>query len=133
MILQGPDYRERFNLNTTATILADPAKRTAIADLLRAIIRTSLRAREHPEEVHPVIAAKLGLPNQIVAATWGLFRFPASIPDDLLESMVEQEPWMAKNQNRPPRPREAIAGLIDASVWREAQGEPPAKYNSPHR
>jgi NitT/TauT family transport system substrate-binding protein len=97
------------------------------------IIRTSLTVREHPEEVQPVIAAKLGLTDQIVAATWGLFRFPASIPDDLLESMVEQESWMAKNQNRAPRPREAIAALIDASVWREAQGEPPVKSNSPHR
>jgi sulfonate transport system substrate-binding protein len=133
LILQGPDYRERFNLNTTATILADPTKRAAVADLLRAIIRTSLRVREHAQEVQPLIAAKLGLPQEIVAATWGLFRFPASIPDDLLESMVEQEPWMAKNQNRASRPREAIAALIDASVWREAQGEPAAKSNSPHR
>jgi sulfonate transport system substrate-binding protein len=124
LILQGPDYRERFNLNTTATILADPTKRAALADFLRAIIRASLTVREHPEEVQPVIAAKLGLPAQIVAATWGLFRFPASIPDDLLQSMVEQEPWMAKNQNRAPRPREAIAALMDASVWREAQREP---------
>jgi NitT/TauT family transport system substrate-binding protein len=133
LILQGPDYRERFNLNTTTAILADPTKREAVTDLLRAIIRTSRRVREHPQEVQPVIAAKLGLPDQIVAATWGLFRFPASIPDDLLDSMVEQEPWMARNQNRAPRPREAIAALIDASVWREAQREPPAKSNSPHR
>jgi sulfonate transport system substrate-binding protein len=133
VILEGPDYKERFNLNATATILADPAKRAAVADLLRAIIRTSLKVREHPQEVQPVIAAKLGLPGEIVAATWGLFRFPASIPDDLLESMVEQEPWMAKNQNRPPRPREAIAALIDASVWREAQGEPAAGSNSSRR
>jgi NitT/TauT family transport system substrate-binding protein len=133
VILQGPDYRERFNLNTTATILADPTKRAAVVDLLRAIIRTSLRVREHAQEVQPVIAAKLGLPQEIVAATWGLFRFPASIPDDLLASMVEQEPWMAKNQNRAPRPGAAIAALIDASAWREAQGEPTAKSNSPHR
>src|SRR6266851_4928809 len=62
------------------------------------------------------------LARGVVAAAWGLFRFPASIPDDLLASMVEQEPWMAKNQNRSPRSREAIAALIDASVWREAQG-----------
>jgi NitT/TauT family transport system substrate-binding protein len=133
LILQGPDYRERFNLNTTTAILADPTKRAAVADLLRAIIRTSRSVRERPEEVQPVIAAKLGLPGEIVAATWGLFRFPASVPDDLLVSMVEQEPWMAKNQNRPARTREAIAALIDASVWREAQGERPARSNLPHR
>jgi sulfonate transport system substrate-binding protein len=133
LILQGPDYRERFNLNTTTAILSDPVKRAALGNLVRAIIRTSLRIRERPEEAQPLIAAKLGLSDEIVAATWGLFRFPASIPDDLLESMVEQERWMANNQTRAPRPREAITGLIDASVWREAQGEPPTKSDSPRR
>src|SRR5262249_15785021 len=56
-----------------------------------------------------------------------------SIPDDLLESMVEQEPWMAKNQNRRPRPREALAALVDTSVWREAQAGLPVKSNSTNR
>jgi sulfonate transport system substrate-binding protein len=96
-----------------------------------ALLLTSAMACADDIVLQPVIAAKLGLPAEIVAATWGLFRFPASIPDDLLESMVEQEPWMARNQNRSPRPREAIAALIDASVWREAQGEP--QSNSPRR
>ena len=133
VILHGPHYRERFNLNTTVATLVDPTKRAGVADLLRAVIRTSRTVREHPQEVQPVIAASLGLPDQIITATWGRFRFPASIPDDLLESMVEQEAWMAKNQNRPPRSREVIGALIDASVWREAQGEAPAESDSPHR
>ena len=133
VILHEPHYRERFNLNTTVATLVDPTKRAGVADLLRAVIRTSRTVREHPQEAQPVIAARLGLPDQIITATWGRFRFPASIPDDLLESMVEQEPWMAKNQNRPPRSREAIGALIDPSVWREAQGEPPAESDSPHR
>ena len=133
VILQGPNYRELFDLNTTAAALADPAKRAAIVDVVRAIIRTSRTVRERPQEVQPVIAAKLGLPVETVAASWGLFRFPAALPDDLLDAMVEQEPWMAKNQNRAPRSREALAALIDASVVREAQGEPPATSGSPHR
>jgi NitT/TauT family transport system substrate-binding protein len=124
VILHGPDYRERFDLNTTAAILADPEKRTAVVDLLRAIIRTSRTVRERPEDVQPVIAVKLGLPADIVAAAWGRFRFPAALPDDLVDSMVEQEPWMAKRQNRAARSRAAIAALIDSSVLREAQGEP---------
>lgn len=121
VVLQGPLYRERFNLNTTTEVAADPVRRAALVDFLRAIIRTSREVREHPERVQPVIAGKLNLPAQIVSATWNLFRFPASIPDDLLESMVEQEPWMAKNQNRAPRSRETIAALIDASLWQEAK------------
>ncbi len=133
VILQGPYYRERFNLNTTSTVLADSVRRAAVVDFLRALVRTSRTARERAPEVQPVIAARLGLPVDIVAATWGLFRFPASLPDDLLDSMVEQETWMARRQNRAPRPSQAIAALIDDSVWREAQGLPPATSASPRR
>ncbi len=133
VILQGPGYRERFNLNTTTAVLADPVRRAAVVELIRALIRTSRRVREHAKEAQPVIAARLGLPVEIVATTWGLFRFPASLPDDLLDSMVEQEPWMARRQNRVPRLSQPIAALIDDSVWREAQEEDPAKSVSSHR
>jgi sulfonate transport system substrate-binding protein len=121
VIIQGAAYRERFNLNTTAAAAADPFRRAALVDLLRSLIRTSQEVRDHPERAQPLIAGKLNVPVQIVSTTWDLFRFPASLPDDLLDSMVEQEPWMAEKQSRPARPREAIAALIDASLLREAQ------------
>jgi NitT/TauT family transport system substrate-binding protein len=124
VILQGPAYRERFNLNTTTGVLSDPAKRKALVDLLRVLIGTSQEAREHPERGKLLIAAKLGLTEQFVSTVWPLFSFPASIPDDMLESMVEQEPWMAQKQNRPARSPEAIAALIDASLLREAKASP---------
>jgi ABC-type nitrate/sulfonate/bicarbonate transport system substrate-binding protein len=121
VILSGPAYRERFNLNTTTGVLSDPAKRKAIVDLLRVLIDTSRDAHEHPERAKPLIAAKLGLTEQFVSTVWGLFSFPASIPDDLLASMVEQEPWIAQKQNRPARSPQAIAALIDASLLRDAK------------
>ena len=121
VIIQGAAYRERFNLNTTAAAAADPLRRAALVDLLRSLIRTSQEVRDHPERAQPLIAGKLNVPVQIVSTTWNLFGFPASLPDDLLDSMVEQEPWMAEKQSRAARPREAIAALIDASLWREAQ------------
>lgn len=121
--VNGPPYRERFDLNTTAANLADPQKRAAIVAFVRALIATSAVVRERPQEVQGVIAARLGVSPEAVAATWGLFRFPAALPPDLLDAMAEQEPWLARRQNRPPRSRAALAGLIDASVWREAAGQ----------
>jgi ABC-type nitrate/sulfonate/bicarbonate transport system substrate-binding protein len=120
-ILQGPAYRERFNLNTTVAATADPVRRAALVDLLRSLMRTSQAVQAGPASAQRLIAGRLNLPAEIVSTTWNLFRFPASIPDDLLDSMVEQEPWMAEKQSRAARPREAIAALIDASLWREAQ------------
>jgi len=120
VILDAAGYRERFDLNTTVTVLADPVRRAAVVDLVRAVMAAGRRVREHPGEVEPVIAARLGLPLEVVAAAWDRFRFPAALADDLAEAMTEQEPWLASRQNRPPRTPAAIAALIDDSVWREA-------------
>jgi len=120
VIINGPPYSERFNLNTSAAVIADPARHAAMVGFLRSIISASRDVRDHPDRVQPVIAAKLNLPQELVAKTWKLFQFPASLPDDLAPTMIEQEPWMAQKQNRAARPKEAIAALIDASLRREA-------------
>jgi sulfonate transport system substrate-binding protein len=120
VVIAGPPYRERFNLNTTTAVLADSTKRAALVDLLRRIIRASREIRERPERAQQLIAKKLDVPLPLVSTTWSLFKFPASLGDDMLDTMLEQEPWMAEKQSRPPRPPEAIAALIDTSLWREA-------------
>jgi sulfonate transport system substrate-binding protein len=124
LVLAGPAYRERFNLNATTAVLADPGKRAAVVDLLRRIIRASRDMRERPEPAQQLMAKKLDVPLSLVETTWPLFQFPASLGDDMLDTMLEQEPWMAEKQNRAPRPREAIAALIDASPLREAMASP---------
>jgi sulfonate transport system substrate-binding protein len=123
-VINGPAYRERFNLNTTTAVLADPTKRAAVVDLLRRIIRASREIGERPEPAQQLMAKKLDVPLLLVQTTWPLFDFPASVGDDMLATMLEQEPWMAEKQNRAARPREAIAALIDASLWREAMSAP---------
>jgi sulfonate transport system substrate-binding protein len=120
LVIAGPPYRERFNLNTTTAVLADPGKRAAVVDLLRRIIRASREISERPGPAQQLMAKKLDVPLPLVQTTWALFKFPSSVGDDMLDTMLEQEPWMAEKQNREPRPREAIATLIDASLWREA-------------
>lgn len=125
VILDAAGYRERFDLNTTVTVLADPARRAAVVDFARAVMTAARGIRERPGDAEAVIAAKLGLPLDVVAAVWERFRFPAALlPDDLADAMVEQEPWLALRQHRPPRSREAIAALIEPGVWREAAPRP---------
>jgi sulfonate transport system substrate-binding protein len=120
VVIAGPAYRERFNLNTTTAVLADPGKRAALVDLLRRIVRASKDIRDRPEPAQQLMAKKLDVPLPLVQTVWGLFQFPAALGEDMLDTMLEQEPWMAEKQNRAPRPREAIAGLIDATLLREA-------------
>ncbi|HZL96091.1 MAG TPA: hypothetical protein VFB99_20705, partial [Vicinamibacterales bacterium] len=55
-----------------------------------------------------------------IAAGWPEMEFPVQIVPDMLDVLVEEEPWVAKQQNREPRSREVLATLIDRSVVEEA-------------
>jgi sulfonate transport system substrate-binding protein len=123
---QNPSiYRELFNLNTTVQALADSRKRAQIVRLVRALITAARQSETAPETIWPLVAARSGYPLDLVAASWPHHRFPAALPDDLLDVLVAQETWLAAKTGRPARPREALAQLIDASVLAEALDESP--------
>ncbi len=119
-------YRERFNLNTTVEVLADASKRAALVDLVRATIRASGQVRRGPAAVAPLLAARIQVNEPTTAAVWRQFRFPASLPRDLLDVMMEEEDWIARAQHRPVRSRSALASLIDRSVLADASKHPEA-------
>jgi NitT/TauT family transport system substrate-binding protein len=113
-------YRELFNLNTTAAALADPAKRRAIVALVGAVVRASARIRERPEEAWPAVAAATGFDAALIERVWHHEGYPGKLVPDLLDVMVEEDVFVAKERNRIPRPRAELAKLIDDSVLRDA-------------
>jgi NitT/TauT family transport system substrate-binding protein len=117
-----PVYRELFNLNTTAAVLADPAKRPALVDVVRAIAAASRDVSARPADVRPLLSSRINVPQATIATVWRHFRFPTSLPRDLLDVLVEEEQWVAARQKRAPRSRAQLQGLIDGSVLQEARG-----------
>lgn len=116
-----PDiYRERFNLNSTSEGLADPAKRKAIVRFVRAVIDASAAMKEDPASAQALMAERSGFSDEQVKGAWPHLRFPAAIPEDLLDVMVTEERWLAQRAERTPRSREELAELIDHSVYEEA-------------
>lgn len=113
-------YRELFNLNTSTKVLADPAKRKAIVDLLRALITSSERLRTNPRDSWPFLSLKLNYPAELIAKCWPELRYAGSLAPDLLDVMEKEEPWIAKERNRAPRTRAQLATLIDGSLLKEA-------------
>ena len=95
-------YRELFNLNTTADILSDPAKRSAIVDLVRATISSSDQVRRSPAAIRPLLVSKVNVREETSTAVWGQFRFPATLPEDLLEVLIEEETRAAAAASAPP-------------------------------
>lgn len=115
-------YRELFNLNSTAEILADPAKRARIVAFVRAVIEASRLIRNDPALARPLVAAASGFDEALLARAWKHQDYPATLVPDLLDVLVEEEAWLARKAQRPARSREALATLIDDSILREAVG-----------
>lgn len=113
-------YRELFNLNTSTKVLADPAKRRAIVEFVRALITSSEQLRSRPQEFWPYIAMKLNYPQELVSKSWPELRYAGSMVNDLLDVMEREEVWVARERNRTPRTRAQLATLIDDSLLKEA-------------
>lgn len=113
-------YRELFNLNTTAAALADPAKRASIVRLVRGIIDATAEMKRDPAQAQALIAASGGFTQAEVKQAWQHHAFTAAFADDMLDVLVEEELWLARQENRSPRPRRELSRLIDRSVYREA-------------
>lgn len=113
-------YRELFSLHTTAAKLADPAKRREIVGFVRAVIRASERIRARPEVVWPLVAERTGFDATLIEKVWHHEGYPGTLVPDLLDVMVEEDPFVARERNRAPRTRAQLAIMIDASVLRDA-------------
>ena len=119
--IQDPSvYRERFNLNTTARVLQDPDKRRALVEFLRAVIRTSKRARGRGNQTQIQLAPFINTPAETIERVWKQFRFPANLPGDLPAVLGNVEIFVAAAQYRQPRPRAALTPLIDETLLNEA-------------
>jgi NitT/TauT family transport system substrate-binding protein len=113
-------YRELFDLNTTAEVLADAIKRRALVAAVARIITASEQVTGRPPSVWPLVSAKISVPEPTISAVWKHFRFAGGLPRDLLDVMVEEERWVAAVQKREPRVREALRRLVDDTVLRDA-------------
>lgn len=114
-------YRELYNLNATAEALNDPARRPQIVDFVRRLISATRVASDEPAKIWPLLADSSGYPVALIDASWPHHRFPADIPDDILDVLVEEEQWLAAQANRPARTRAQLATLVDRSVLHEAR------------
>jgi NitT/TauT family transport system substrate-binding protein len=113
-------YREVFNLHAKAADLADPEKRRSIVTFVRAVADATAALKADPAPYWPHVSGITKFSVEEIAAGWPEMQFPVQIIPDMLEVLVEEEPWVAKQQEREPRSREALANLIDRSVVEEA-------------
>jgi len=117
-------YREIFNVNTTTQVLADPGKRAALKELVRALVAARDAMARDPRPAQELVAQRMSdYPAALVEASWLHHRHPPGKVPDLLDVMVEQEQWLARLEQRQAREREVLAQLIDYSLLDEVMSE----------
>jgi len=114
-------YTEKFSLCTTRANLDDAAMRARIVAFVRALIDASRQLRADPAPGWRLVAETAGLDLRTVRDAWPYFIYPATLATDTLDFCAAVEPWIAALQDRPPRDRKTLAGLIDDSVVHEAR------------
>ncbi len=117
-------YREIVNLHTTAEKLADPVKRRGIVEFVRALAKAQELFRTKPEMVWPRVAQASGVDAALLEAVWEDERFAGSLTPDIVDVLVEEETWVAKQSNRTPRTRAELEPLVDRSVALDAMVQP---------
>ncbi len=117
-------YREVFNLHARAPDLADPEKRAAIVEFIRSLARATEALKATPELYWPLISSVTSFTEEEIGMGWPEMEFPVRIIPDMLDVLVEEEPWIAKQQNREVRSREELAKIIDPSIIEEAFATP---------
>jgi sulfonate transport system substrate-binding protein len=121
-------YREIFNLNTTTQALADPVKRAAIKEFLRALIVARDAMARDPRPAQRLVVDRMAAyppayPLALVAASWPHHHYLVGKAPDLVDVMVEQEKWLARIGGRAPRDRESLAKLVDYTLLDEVMAE----------
>ncbi len=113
-------YREIFSINSTATVLADPARRAAIKEFLKALIEADKAITRDPAPALGLVTTRMSeYQPPVIAAAWPHHRYLAGKVPDLLDVMVEEEQWLARVDKREARAREELASLIDYSLLDE--------------
>ena len=86
----------------------------------RHIIRASKLVKEKPQIGHEWLAKATGYERGLIERAFPYHDYNVSIVPNHLDVLFDQDQWIAQEQGRAPRSREALSTLLDYSVYHEA-------------
>lgn len=114
------DYREQFSLMSTQAYLDDPVLRPRIVSLVKSLIIASEQIRRDPRQAWQLVANATRQDIKIIERAWPHHTYPGTLLGSLLDTMVEEDVWVARETGRAPRSYSQLAPLVDYSVLDEA-------------
>lgn len=124
ILLRNPGqdaYFERFGINTTAAVLANPQRRAALVKAARSIADMSREISANPQAYIPALAKAIDTSPDVIEKVWPQFRFPARLEaQGLVTTLSRMEPWAAAYAKQQARPMSTLIAMVDDSISKEA-------------
>jgi sulfonate transport system substrate-binding protein len=114
-------YRELFSLYSTSEVLRNPRRRAELVRFARAVLSATADLKRTVMPHLPLIAKTVQQSEAWVSRSWMHHAFPAAVPTDLLDVMVQEDVWIAGRQGRTARSRASLDSFIDRSILTEAR------------
>lgn len=118
-------FREIYSLFTTTEKLSDPTSRKTIVEFIRALDQAIDAFKNTPEKVYQFVAQAVGMDAATVEAIWPVHKWAGTLGVDmdsnLVDYMVEEDVYVASQNQRQPMTRDIIAQFIDNSVIADAR------------
>lgn len=114
------DYREQFSLMSKQAYLNDPVLRPRIVSLVKSLVIASEQIRRNPQPAWKLVANATRQDINIIERSWPHNTYPGTLLGNLLDTMVEEDIWVARETGRAPRSRSQLAPLVDYSILDEA-------------
>ncbi|KAI1265258.1 periplasmic binding protein-like II [Xylariaceae sp. FL1019] len=113
-------YREIYNLATTAEKLANPAKRAEIVQFVRALVQAEAIFMSDPDQVVARAALAVKTNATLFREVWPIHHWTARNPPDLIDVLVEEDKYVARQDHRTPIARDVLADIVDTTVLADA-------------
>ncbi|KAG6354037.1 hypothetical protein INS49_005008 [Diaporthe citri] len=118
-------FREIYSLFTTTDKLNDPTSRRAIVEFIRALDQAIDAFKNTPEKVYQFVAQAVGMDAATVQAVWPVHKWAGTLGVDmdsnLIDYMVDEDIYVASQNQRQPMTRDIIAQFVDNSVIADAR------------
>ena len=115
-------YREIYSLYTTAEKLEDPTMRQSIVEFLKKLLQASNKFVTDPDNVIPRVASQVKIDEDVLREAWSVHDWRGGLPADLVDTLTEEDKWVAKQDSRSALARADIESFIDWTVLEEARG-----------
>lgn len=121
----GTVFREIYSLFTTTDKLNDPTSRKAIVEFIRAMDQTIDVFKNTPEKVYEFVAQAMGMDAATVQAVWPVHKWAGTLGEgmdsNLVDYMLDEDVYVALQNQRQPMTRDVIAQFVDNSVIADAR------------